>query len=168
MIRRLVAAGVVMLAVLVAFVAVGRWERQRAADTEMDGMRTVLAALGGNIVSTRLSGYRYGAPDCLAYYEGKFALALQLCFDSEGRLVEAVDRRPAQPRYYSLQYEPSLSKIRFPRATIDELERRGHPVNRWGDWNELAGHAHGITVDPRTGLRAGGYDPRSDGAAIGY
>ena len=59
-------------------------------------------------------------------------------------------------------------EARFPRQTIDELERRGHPVERWGDWNELAGHAHGITRDPRTGLLAGGFDPRSDGAAIGF
>jgi gamma-glutamyltranspeptidase len=59
-------------------------------------------------------------------------------------------------------------EARFPRETIDELERRGHPVERWGDWNELAGHAHGITRDPRTGLLAGGFDPRSDGAAVGY
>ena len=57
---------------------------------------------------------------------------------------------------------------RTPKATIDELERRGHPVDRWGDWNELAGHAHGITVDPDTGVLAGGADPRSDGAAVGY
>ncbi len=57
---------------------------------------------------------------------------------------------------------------RFPPVTIDELERRGHAVNRWGDWNELAGHAHGITIDPSSGVRAGGADPRSDGAAIGY
>jgi gamma-glutamyltranspeptidase/glutathione hydrolase len=59
-------------------------------------------------------------------------------------------------------------EARFPAATIDELERRGHPMDRWGDWNELAGHAHGITVDPQTGLLAGGFDPRSDGAAVGY
>jgi gamma-glutamyltranspeptidase/glutathione hydrolase len=58
-------------------------------------------------------------------------------------------------------------EARFPPATLDELERRGHLVDRWGDWNELAGHAHGIVVDPRTGVRAGGADPRSDGAAIG-
>jgi gamma-glutamyltranspeptidase/glutathione hydrolase len=56
----------------------------------------------------------------------------------------------------------------FPRQTIDELERRGHPVDRWGDLNELAGHAHGITLDPQTGMLAGGFDPRSDGAAVGY
>ena len=57
---------------------------------------------------------------------------------------------------------------RFPPETIDELERRGHPVNRWGGFNELAGHAHGITIDPDSGLRMGGSDPRSDGAAVGY
>ena len=59
-------------------------------------------------------------------------------------------------------------EARYPRATIDELERRGHPVDRWGEWNELAGHANGITIDGETGVLAGGADPRSDGAAVGY
>ena len=59
-------------------------------------------------------------------------------------------------------------EARFPAATIDELARRGHLINRWGDWNELAGHAHGITIDRASGVRCGGSDPRSDGAAIGY
>jgi gamma-glutamyltranspeptidase len=59
-------------------------------------------------------------------------------------------------------------EARFPAATIDELGRRGHLLDRWGDWNELAGHAHGILVDPVSGVRQGGSDPRSDGAAIGY
>ena len=54
---------------------------------------------------------------------------------------------------------------RFPRETIAELERRGHRLDRWGDWNELAGHAHGITIGA-DGALAGGYDPRSDGAAL--
>lgn len=57
---------------------------------------------------------------------------------------------------------------RFPAATIDELARRGHLLDRWGDWNELAGHAHGILIDPDSNMRYGGSDPRSDGAAIGY
>jgi gamma-glutamyltranspeptidase len=57
---------------------------------------------------------------------------------------------------------------RYPEGTLKELERRGHVLNRWGAWNELAGHAHGITIDPVTGARWGGSDPRSDGAAIGY
>src|SRR5215510_11585325 len=53
-------------------------------------------------------------------------------------------------------------------VAIIELERRGHLVNRWAAWHELAGHAHGITVDAETGALVGGADPRSDGAAIGY
>ena len=57
---------------------------------------------------------------------------------------------------------------RFPGSTLDELDRRGHLLNRWGAWNELAGHAHGIVIDPVSGMRYGGSDPRSDGAAIGY
>ncbi|KRQ97941.1 gamma-glutamyltransferase [Bradyrhizobium valentinum] len=57
---------------------------------------------------------------------------------------------------------------RFPEATIDALARRGHAINRWDAWNEMAGHAHGITIDRRNGMLSGGSDPRSDGAAIGY
>jgi hypothetical protein len=49
------------------------------------------------------------------------ALALQLCFDAQGRLVQAVDRRPTRPQYYSLEYKPTLSTIRFPRTEIDQL-----------------------------------------------
>ena len=57
---------------------------------------------------------------------------------------------------------------RMPAATIAELKRRGHLVNQWPDWHEYAGHAHGITIDPGSGILVGGSDPRSDGAAIGY
>ena len=59
-------------------------------------------------------------------------------------------------------------EARFPTATIKQLERRGHLVNRWGPWNELAGHAHGILVDQDSRTLIGGSDPRSDGAAVGY
>jgi gamma-glutamyltranspeptidase/glutathione hydrolase len=57
---------------------------------------------------------------------------------------------------------------RFPADTLAELVRRGHVVNRWADWHERAGHAHGITLDAATGVLLGAADPRSDGAAIGY
>ena len=88
-----------------------------------------------------------------------------------GRSVqEAIDA----PRWLSGRFgigEPrDLLNIegRFPAATVAELERRGHQVNLWPDWMEKAGHANGISVDPRNGMRIGGADPRSDGAAIGY
>jgi gamma-glutamyltranspeptidase/glutathione hydrolase len=44
----------------------------------------------------------------------------------------------------------------------------GRVHQRHVSWNELAGHAHGITIDPASGVLAGAADPRSDGAAIGY
>ena len=59
-------------------------------------------------------------------------------------------------------------EARFPAATLAELEHRGHTLDRWGAWNELAGHCHGITIDRESRVLAGGADPRSDGAAIGY
>jgi gamma-glutamyltranspeptidase len=58
-------------------------------------------------------------------------------------------------------------EARFAEQTIRTLERRGHVINRWGPWNEMAGHAHGIVVGD-DGMLMGGSDPRSDGAAIGY
>lgn len=57
---------------------------------------------------------------------------------------------------------------RFPTETFEALAWRGHIIDRWGAWHEMAGHAHGITIDPRSGNLSGGSDPRSDGAAIGY
>ncbi len=119
--RRALVTAVAIVAAAAVLVGVGRWEQHRAARTEMTGMRSVLAAIGGDIDSKRLSGYRYGPPNCLAYHDGTMLLALQLCFDSEGRLIQSVDRRPDQPRYSSLEYEPSLSTIRFPPAQIDRL-----------------------------------------------
>lgn len=85
-------------------------------------------------------------------------------------MQEALDA----PRFLSWRFalgEPRDTlhiEARFPADTLAELERRGHLLDRWGDWNEFAGHAHGILIDPVTGLRHGGSDPRSDGAAIGY
>jgi hypothetical protein len=121
MTRRAVGISVAVVVALALLVAVGRWEEHHAARKEMDGMRVVLAAIGGKIDSPRLSGYRFGPPTCLAYHTKTMLLALQLCFDGEGRLIQSVDRRPDQPRYSSLEYEPSLSTIRFPPAEIDSL-----------------------------------------------
>ena len=56
---------------------------------------------------------------------------------------------------------------RLGEQTLAALHQRGHLLNRWGPWNELAGHAHGITLDPVSGVRTGGADPRSDGQAVG-
>lgn len=57
---------------------------------------------------------------------------------------------------------------RFPPETVEGLRGRGHQLNVWGPWHELTGHAHGVLIDPESGVRMGASDPRSDGAAIGY
>jgi gamma-glutamyltranspeptidase/glutathione hydrolase len=57
---------------------------------------------------------------------------------------------------------------RFSPATAAELKRRGHPVEVLPAWSETMGHAQGICIDPETGVRFGGADPRGDGAAAGY
>jgi gamma-glutamyltranspeptidase/glutathione hydrolase len=104
--------------------------------------------------------------------DGQPQLHLQIyaaLMDHGCNIQEALDA----PRFLSGRFalgEPRDTlhiEARFPDTTIDELARRGHPIDRWGDWNELAGHAHGILIAP-DGTRAGGADPRSHGTAVGY
>jgi len=57
---------------------------------------------------------------------------------------------------------------RFSAEVIEELRKRGHQVNIVEDWSSDMGCSHGIIIYPENGLRMGGSDPRSDGAAIGY
>lgn len=113
------AAGAVLIVALL--VGVGRWEHQRASDEQSDGFRVVLAAIGGRIDAPTLSGFRYGPPDCLSYHDGEQRFAYQLCFDRQGTVIEAVDRRGIQPTYYSLQFEPSASSVRFPEPLVARL-----------------------------------------------
>lgn len=122
------AVGAVLVAALL--VGAGRWERRHAVDKQAAGFRTVLAAVGGRLDEKTLSGFRYGPPDCLSYHDASQRFAYQLCFDPQGRLVEAVDRRGAQPTYYSLEYEPSVSPLRFPRPLVDQLLRSAEAASK--------------------------------------
>jgi hypothetical protein len=121
--RRHAVLAVLLVVAAAALVAIGRWEQQRAVDHEVAGMRTVLAAIGGRPDVNTITGFRYGPPECLSYVADKFIFALQLCFSPDGHLVTAVDRRGASPIYYSLEYRPGLSPIRYPPALINGLLR---------------------------------------------
>lgn len=57
---------------------------------------------------------------------------------------------------------------RVPVEVTEELKRRGHPINVVENFTDTMGHAGAILVDPNTGVKFGGSDPRGDGAAIGY
>ena len=52
-------------------------------------------------------------------------------------------------------------------AVVRELRRRGQPTRMLTDWNDNAGHAQAIRIDPETGWLEGAADPRGDGAALG-
>jgi len=56
---------------------------------------------------------------------------------------------------------------RFPAAVVTELRGRGHEIEMLADWDESVGHA-GMIIRHANGVLEGGYDPRSNGAAIGY
>ncbi len=51
---------------------------------------------------------------------------------------------------------------------VRALRKRGHDVRVVDAWDDLVGHAQAIWIDPRTGVRHGGADPRGDGLAAGY
>ena len=57
---------------------------------------------------------------------------------------------------------------RIPAAVVQELARRGHPVQVVDDYTDTMGHAGAIRIDPVTGVRYGATDPRSDGLAAGF
>ena len=119
------AAALVLAGILgaVFIVLVGRWEQRRSAHIEMARMRIVLDAVGPPDRATA-TGYRLGEPRCLAYSTPQNRFGLQLCWDAVGRLVETVDRRGAQPVYASLNYQPSLSTIRFSAAVVNRMFAR--------------------------------------------
>jgi len=56
---------------------------------------------------------------------------------------------------------------RFSPEVIKALQQLGHDVEQLGAWDESVGHAGMILRHPN-GVLEGGFDPRSNGAAIGY
>jgi len=56
---------------------------------------------------------------------------------------------------------------RFSPQVFESLRGLGHEVEEFGPWDESFGHA-GMIVRHANGVLEGGYDPRSNGAAIGF
>ena len=122
--RRIVLVAVVAVVVLVALVPIGAWERERRADEESAGMRSVLQEVG-SLDSQDLRGFRIFANfDCLVYERGRDDFALELCVDDHGRVVEAIDRRDGTPEVWSLRDDPSKSEVVVDRREVNRLLRR--------------------------------------------
>jgi len=71
----------------------------------------------------------------------------------------------SQPRFHH-QWVPDTLYLEegIPADVAEGLRRRGHRVQAGGTWSA----AEAIWIDPETGYRYGGSDPRKDGLALGY
>jgi gamma-glutamyltranspeptidase / glutathione hydrolase len=67
-------------------------------------------------------------------------------------------------------YSPGLlnAEARIPSEVLAELERRGHTVEAWPEWEPRAGSLCAILMDHARGMRTGGADPRRLAYAIGW
>ena len=67
-------------------------------------------------------------------------------------------------------YQPGLLNVegRIAPDVRAELARRGHRLNEWPGWHAAACSVCAIVVDPETGTRLGGADPRRECYALGY
>ena len=70
-------------------------------------------------------------------------------------------------RNWGEEYSGLRLEGRFGQVAVEALQARGHErVSLVGEWDELMGHAQAIRVLPDA-LEAG-FDPRGDGAALGF
>jgi len=71
------------------------------------------------------------------------------------------------PRWRSMPEGTLLMEGRFPSEVINELESRGHQVERRPAWDDIMGSAQAIRIDRERGVLSGGADPRRQAYAIG-
>ena len=73
------------------------------------------------------------------------------------------------PRFYARDTDKTLYvETRLPPETLAELEKLGYVIQKQGDYDLFFGGAQGIVIDPKTGRKLGGADPRRDGAVAGF
>jgi hypothetical protein len=111
-------------AALLGLAALGRSEKDRWAQSVVRGQERVVR-LVGPLDQRSLIGFRVLPQfDCLVYRRGAELLALELCVDRSGKLVEAIDRRGGARRYYDLESDPGAATIQLNRAEIERLLRK--------------------------------------------
>jgi gamma-glutamyltranspeptidase/glutathione hydrolase len=72
--------------------------------------------------------------------------------------------------FYPHAYEPGDLKVeaRLAADTLAQLGQKGHRLEVWEGWDWRAGGVVTIGVDPRTGVRAAGADPRRENYALAW
>lgn len=128
---RVAVAAVAGLALLGALVAVGRWEARRHARDENNRIAGI-RALVGPLDRPKPDAYRVNVGtgfDCLLWKRNGFPYALELCFTSDGRVVEAIDRRNSRLHIASLREDPGRATTRIdPQLARRLLRGLGAPV----------------------------------------
>ena len=124
--RRAELAGIAVLVVgaLVVLAVVGRWEKHRWVDAQVRGQERIVK-LVGPLDQRQLVGFRVLPQfDCLVYRRGAELLALELCVDGRGKLIEAIDRRGGARHYYDLESDPGATTVQLDRSEIDRLLKK--------------------------------------------
>ena len=106
-VRRLVTASA-LIALLGVAVLYGRAEGRSAVRNQQRQLDRLRKAVGPRLLRPGFTTYD-GASGltCLIYAARGRSLGLELCFDPQGRLVEAVDRRTPNERIASLRWDPA-------------------------------------------------------------
>jgi hypothetical protein len=125
-----VALVLVGIVVAVAIVVGGRVERARAIHGQQDGILGVRQAIGGRVLHPLQAIYDPGRYiQCLTYPEARQLFGLELCFDGDGRAVEAVDRRHGE-KIWSILWARSDAPLTVPTSQIDLAVSRVAPAVR--------------------------------------
>jgi len=90
-------------------------------------------------------------------------LLVQNLVDYKMGIQEAIEAPRFFPEPAGLAIEP-----RLPESTTAALTKMGYVLRPLLEFDPFFGGAQGIIIDPATGRRIGGADPRRDGAVIGY
>ena len=122
--RRTVVALALVAAAAAGAAALGRSERSSWVDAQVRGQERIVR-LVGPLDQRSLAGFRVLPQfDYLVYRRGAELLALELCVDRRGMLIEAIDRRGGARRYYDLESDPAAARIRLDRTEVDRLLRK--------------------------------------------
>jgi hypothetical protein len=118
---RLAALAFATLVLAVVLVAVARWERARHAREANEGIQHVHETIG-ELDAPNLEGFRMLQEfQCLIYRAGGHPYGLELCVDSEGRVIEAIDRRGDAVRIWSVREDPELARVRVGRRAFERV-----------------------------------------------
>ena len=72
------------------------------------------------------------------------------------------------PRFRLFEDTRMQIEDRIPPAVCDELTRRGHVLEPVGSYSVFVGGGQAVMIDPESGARLAGADPRRDGYALAF